>query len=251
MKGNIQSVIIDDEKNAREILKALLEEYCPDVDVVGIANSVQSGTDLVKNLKPQLVFLDIDMADGYGFEILQQTDYKSYSVVFTTAYNTYATKAFEFSALHYLLKPINIEALQESVERHKNLKHTITTSQLEILKSGIDDKPTRINFHINNNIVAIEFNDILYLSSEEGTTILHMVDNQVRLLPQSLNFYEELLDESGFYRVHAKYLINLRNIKEYKSQGRLGEVELKDSSRIPISARKKAGFGSVFKDFKG
>ncbi|MFY0675174.1 MAG: response regulator transcription factor [Bacteroidia bacterium] len=250
MKNSIRAIIVDDEKQAREILNALINDFCPDVKVIGTAHSVKSGIELIRAEKPDLVFLDIDMADGYGFDILEQTDYSTYSVVFTTAYNAYAAKAFEYSALHYLLKPIDIEALVESVERHKRFSLNIQPEQVESLKKGMDDKFEKINLQINNTIVVVNVDEILYLSSEDGITILYLQNNQVRLLPNSLNYYENLLHDNGFYRVHAKNLVNLRNVKEFKSQGRLGELVLLDETKISISARKKTGFTKALKDYK-
>ncbi|MGB0430214.1 MAG: LytR/AlgR family response regulator transcription factor [Bacteroidia bacterium] len=247
MKNKIKALIVDDEKQAREILKVMISDYVSDIEIVGYADSVKSSIESINELDPELVFLDIDMADGFGFDVLNKTKNKDYAVVFTTAYSSYAAKAFEFAALHYLLKPIDIDALIESVKRYKESKLKITESQIEALQNGIHQKHERINIQINNEIVVFNLNDILYLASEEGTTILYLKENQVRLLPNSLNFYENLLSETGFYRTHAKYLLNLRNVSKFKSHGRNGFALISDQSEITVSSRKKTGFTDALK----
>ena len=249
LNNKIKAIIIDDEKQAREILNALIAEYCPDVEIIATAHSVKTGIECINSNKPNLVFLDIDMADGYGFEVLQKTNNRNYGVVFTTAYSSYAAKAFDYSALHYLLKPIDIEALIESVERFNRFKQNILPSQIETLTTSVDEKPKKINIQINNDIEVFKLDEILYFTTEGGTTILYLKNKQIRFLPQSLNHYEELLCDNGFFRAHAKYLVNLRSVVHFKSHGRLGLAKLSDEKEISISARKKTLFINALKEY--
>ena len=249
MKNKIRAVIIDDEQGAHNILGALISEFCPDVELLGNAHSVESGIKIVQSIKPDLVFLDIDMMDGLGFEVINNTSELQYGVIFTTAYSTYAAKAFEYAALHYLLKPIEITSLIESVNRYKTEKFKTNKSQVDSLTSHINHKPDKIHFKINDEITVFELDEILYFSSQEGVSLVYLNNNTFKTLAESLVHYENLLEDNGFYRIHAKHLVNLRSVLKYKSLGRNGTIFLKNGIELDISARRKAGFTKSLKDW--
>ncbi|MBI1185695.1 response regulator [bacterium] len=244
----IRAVIVDDEVGARDTLISLLGEYCPEVEVAGIGRSVASGVQVISSLKPDLVFLDVDMSDGFGFDVLKNLPERNFGVVFTTAYSTYAAKAFEFAAIHYLLKPIEIAALMDSVARFKQQRKSIQTQQIEVLEDNFHAPLNKISLTINDEILVFDLDTIAYFSSNGGNTFAHFEANN-HLVPQSLNYFEELLVDKGFYRSHAKFLLNLSHVVRFVSQGRNGFARLKSGAAVQISARRRPEFIRILRKF--
>lgn len=244
----ISSIIVDDEEWAVETLRGLIQEFCPDVELVGTGHSVKTGVDVINRLKPQLVFLDIDMLDGFGFDVLEQTNDLNYGVIFTTAYSTYAAKAFEFSAIHYLLKPISVDGLIDAVERFKRQNLIPKTDQVQVLKETFTSEPQKIALHHDDEHYVLDLESILYFESDNGNTFIRGTDGSKNLISNSLSHFEELLGNHKFYRTHAKYIVNLTKVSRFTSLGRNGTAQLIDGTRVPVASRRKAEFSKKLKD---
>lgn len=244
----IRSVIIDDEKRAIQTLEGLINEYCPELEIAGTGNSVKTGVEVVDGEKPELVFLDIDMLDGFGFDVIEQTTYKDYHVVFTTAYTTYAAKAFEFAAIHYLLKPISIDALHEAVSRYQKQVRNVEQNRMEVLRDTFHNSISKITIQMGDEYEVLDLSDIIYIWTDEGVTIVNRMDGRQSVVSQSLSHFEGLLTEQFFFRCHAKYLVNLRKVVRYTSLGRSGTAKLVDGTKLQVASRRKAEFGKRMKE---
>lgn len=236
-----KAVIIDDIQSARDYLKRDLLSFCPKVEVIGEADGVLSGLKLIKQSKPDIVFLDINMNDGTGFDILELLDTISFKVIFTTASDAYAIKAFKFSAIDYLLKPVDadelIKAVGKATEKGKESHQQNVGLLMDQMKSKEGMK--KIALHTSDKIQICELEDIVRCESSVNYTTFYFKNDSKLMVTKTLKFYDQLLSQSGFLRVHQSHLINVSQIKEYiKSDG--GYIVMNNGNHIPISARKKA-----------
>lgn len=234
-----KAVIIDDIENARILLKKDIEDYCPEIKVVGEADGVVTGMKAIKKQNPDIVFLDINMNDGTGFDILELLEKQNFKVIFTTASDEYAIKAFKFAAVDYLLKPIDIEELQAAVQKAVDTPNT-SNAHMSLLLENVSSKKevTKIALHTVEKIHICNVVDIIRCEANVNYTTFYFKDGSKILVTKTLKSYDELLHDSGFYRVHQSHLINLKEVKEYvKSDG--GYIVMNDSSIVPISSRKK------------
>jgi len=242
----ITTLLIDDDAHLRSGLKSLLERYAPDFQILGEADSVETGIKAMDVFKPQVVFLDIQLTDGTGFDILEklaQKHGKSNShIIFITAHEQYAIKAFRFSALDFLLKPVDPEDLVKVIEKirsvvSKNEGFAHIDLLLENIRKKVDNFK-RIALSTSDGIHLFEISDILRCESEDNYTKFYIRGNKPILISRTLKEYEEMLGEHGFERIHQSHLINLSYLKSYiKKDG--GYVIMSDGSHLPISQRKK------------
>ena len=233
----MKAVIIDDMELARRALFADLESYCPEIEVIGEAESVVSGIKLLKKAIPDIVFLDIHLNDGDGFDILEIIPEIGSKVIFTTASNDHAIQAFRFSAVDYLLKPIDPELLQSAVRKVQD-KLSIDITQVETLKKNID-QPTKLALHTAEVIKVVDFQEIIRLEAMGNYTTFFFTDQSKLLITKTLKEYDLILRGQNFLRVHQSHLINMSHLKAYiKSEG--GYLLMDDNSRVPVSVRKKA-----------
>lgn len=242
----ITAVLIDDDNNLRIGMKALLERFAPNIKIIGEADSVASGYNILNKIMPQVVFLDIQLNDGTGFDILEKLKNKNgeikTNIVFITAHEQYAIKAFRFSALDFLLKPVDPEDLQKVVEKinaaiEKNNNFSHIDLLLENIRKKVDNFK-RIALSNSDGIHLFEVNDIIRCESEDNYTKFFIKNAKPVLISKTLKDYEELLSEHGFERIHQSHLINLNYLKSYiKKDG--GYVIMQDDSHLPISQRKK------------
>ena len=242
----ITALLIDDDSNLRNGMKGLLSMYAPDISILGEADSVKSGIEAIEELQPDVVFLDIQLGDGTGFDILEQIMLKQGSihthVVFITAHEEYAVKAFRFSALDYLLKPVDPEDLHAVIEKIKKvLANNETFAHIDLLLENISkkvDKFKRIALSTAEGIHLFEVSDIIRLESQDNYTKFYIQNNKPVLISKTLKEYEDLLSEQGFERIHQSHLINLAYLRSYiKKDG--GYAVMADGSHLPISQRKK------------
>lgn len=242
----ITAILVDDDSNLREGMKALLSRYAPEIKILGEAENVSDAVSVIDGLNPQVVFLDIQLADGTGFDILEKLTEKNgkiaSQVVFITAHEQYAIKAFRFSALDFLLKPVDPEELQKVIEKIKNtIKKDDTFSHIDLLLENIRKKVDnfkRIALSTSDGIHLFEVSDIIRCESTDNYTTFHIRNSKPILISKTLKEYEELLAEHGFERVHQSHLINLNYLKSYiKKDG--GYVVMADDSNLPVSQRKK------------
>lgn len=235
----IKAIIIDDIPQAIELLRSDLKNYCPEIEVIGDAPSVVAGTKLLKQLNPDVVFLDIELQDGTGFDILEILGDINFKIVFTTASDEHAIKAFRFSAIDYLLKPINPEELQDAVKKLKESKPDSKES-IDLLLDTVKERnrPRKLALHTLDKIQVTEIQDIIRCESSGNYTTFYFTDKQNLLVTKTLKEYEKLLDEHGFVRVHQSHLVNVDQIKEYvKTEG--GYLVMKDGAHVSVSVRKK------------
>lgn len=250
----ITAVLIDDDSNLRNGMKSLLNRYAPEIKILGEADSVKTGIKVMDSLKPQVVFLDIQLTDGTGFDILEnlaQKNGKSSShIVFITAHEEYAIKAFRFSALDFLLKPVDPEELEKVIEKIKSaLEKNDNYAHIDLLLENIRKKVDnfkRIALSTSDGIHLLEVSDIIRCESEDNYTKFYIKNGKPILISKTLKEYEELLAEHGFERIHQSHLINLSCLKSYiKKDG--GYVIMADNSKLPISQRKKERLHELLK----
>lgn len=251
----ITAVLVDDDSNLREGMKALLNRYAPEIQIFGEAENVTNAVSVIDQLNPQVVFLDIQLADGTGFDILEKLTEKNgkiaSQVVFITAHEQYAIKAFRFSALDFLLKPVDPEELQKVIEKIKNtVKKNDTFSHIDLLLENIRKKVDnfkRIALSTTDGIHLFEISDIIRCESTDNYTTFHIKNSKPILISKTLKEYEELLSEQGFERIHQSHLINLAYLKSYiKKDG--GYVVMSDNSNLPVSQRKKDRLQELIKN---
>lgn len=242
----ITAVLIDDDKHLRTGLKALLERYTNDIFIVGEAESVKTGIAAIEKLRPQVIFLDIHLTDGTGFDILEslaKTNGKiNAHIVFITAHEQYAVKAFKFSALDFILKPVDPEELQNTMAKIKEVVgKTNSFDNIDLLLENIRKKVDnfkRIALSTNDGIHLFEVADIIRCEAKINYTQFYIKNHKPILISKTLKEYEELLAEHGFERIHQSHLINLSYLKSYiKTDG--GYVIMADNSNIPIAQSKK------------
>ena len=243
----MKAVIIDDEKDSREILAGYLARYCPDVKVCGFGESVATGLDAIKKHDPDIVFLDIEMPYGNGFDLLDQAGDFTFETVFVTAFGNYAIQALNQSASYYLLKPIDIDELVKAVEKIKAERKQADYSHhakvlLDNIRSGAPQKimlPTMEGFEI------VTIHSIQYCEAVDNFTKFYLDNGGTLLICRTLKYFEEVLKDHRFLRIHRSYLINPDFVIRY-SKGKGGYVTMKNDQQLEISANKKQEFLDLF-----
>jgi len=238
-------VIVDDEPNARQVVRNILEQYSKTVEVVGEANNVKEGVKILNELKPDLALLDIRMPDGTGFDILKNVEKLDFHFVFVTAYEEYAIKAIKQSALDYILKPINTNELLAAVEKAELAKpqENELTNKLNTLNDNQNLKPEdrKLVLNTQESIHYIKVSDIISCTADKNYTEINIIDSRKLVISKTLKDVEEMLSGCGFFRSHQSHLINLQYISHYE-KGLGGTIIMTDKSRIPVSSRKKELF---------
>lgn len=245
----IRTLIVDDEELARKNLEFMLHEYCDPVDVIGEAANVREAKKAIKDNNIDLLLLDIEMPNGSGFDLLESIkDDIDFKIIFITAYHEYALKAFRYSAVDYLLKPINPEDLQAAIKKAKPGTEMDSPEKIEALIENISKKGTRfekIALASMEGLVFVNLDDILYCESQDNYTQFFLKDGQRIMVSKTIKHFEEVLDSDKFFRVHRSNIINLKYIDKYvKGEG--GYVVLKQGARIPVSRRRKESFLQLF-----
>jgi two-component system LytT family response regulator len=248
MADVIKTVLVDDDKSAILMLQTLLEGNFPNIEIAGTANNVSEAIFLIDAVKPELVFLDINMPDGEGFDVIERVVFKDFRVIFVTAFDKYAFKAFEFSALHYLVKPVNLEMLKTAVDRYKDVKADEIDNRLKILRDSLKSKNEKIIIPSTDGLNIVKLGDIIRLEASDVYTLFYMTNGQRFVASKPLNNYEKILEDLPFSRVHSKHLINLMFVKRYV-KGKGGSIILEDNSEVEVSVRKKADFLEKLKNF--
>lgn len=239
----IRCVIVDDESKAREILVDMLKLYCTNVEVVGQAHNVKSAYEIINQEKPDLILLDIKMPDGSGFDLLNKFTDIDFKVIFITAHEEYAIKAFRFSALDYLLKPIDPSDLMSAIDKiSESITGTGMNEQFDTFKSNyFEEEPhldKRIVLKTQENIYVIYLKDVIRCQSEKNYTYFYFTNRERIIVSKTLKEFDDLLSDFNFMRVHRSHLINLKFIDRFeKNDG--GMVIMSDGSKVEVSHRKK------------
>lgn len=241
----IKAVIIDDEVPARDNLKQIIQDNFSNVEIIAEADSVASGVQLLTKVSPDLVLLDINLNDGSGFNLLEQLGEISFNVIFVTAYDQYAIKAFQFNALDYVLKPIDIDQLKASFKKHKESlqKNYITKEELKIVLGNYSGKDLdkKLAVHELDKISYIPIIEITRIEADGNYSTLYFQDGTKKVTSKTLKTYEEILPKSIFCRIHQSNILNLNFIKEYNKEDGSFAV-LNDGTKIAVSRRRKEEF---------
>lgn len=237
----LRALIIDDEAHQRQTIKKMVTQHCPNVQLLGEADDVGSGVVAVRNYHPDLVFLDIKMDDGTGFDLLEQLQPVDFKVIFITAWDKYAIKAFRFSALDYLLKPVDPDDLIHAIKKAQDIVQHDFNIQLSTLKEHLQEQDIsrkKIIIRTLDSIFLIGVKDIVYAHSDSNYTQINLADGKRILVSATLKDYDEMLTGYGFFRAHKSYLINMTYITSFeKTDG--GMVVLRGKEKIPVASRKR------------
>lgn len=240
----IKAIIIEDEKNGRDFLKNMLDEFCPEVELLAMAESIRIGKEAIRKHKPDLVFLDIKMPRGTGFDLLESLQQLDFDVIFTTAYDTYALKAIKFSAMDYLLKPIDPIELTEAVEKViKKRGEPQNKMHLQAFINNINSRNVfnQIALPTIEGLIFVRVEEIVRCQAEGSYTRVFLLGRESVIVSKILRDIENLLTDSGFFRVHKSHLINLNHIRKYV-KGSGGSVTMSDSTVVEVAKRKKDPF---------
>lgn len=239
-------LIIDDENRSIETLSKIILTYCENrLEILGIANNIEEAYPLILNKKPDIVFLDIEMPFGSGFDLLERFDSINFQVIFTTGFDQYAITAIKFSALDYLLKPINIQEVKDAVEKAiKNIASNDITNNFKILLESLKmpkNTSNKIPLPVLNGLELVQIDQIVYCEADEDYTHVFLKDGSKKVVTKSIKDFEEHLTSYGFFRIHHSFLINKTYIKKY-TKGEGGTVMTELDIEIPVSRRRKIEF---------
>jgi two-component system LytT family response regulator len=242
----MKALIIEDEQKSREMLSEILKKYYPQIAILGLAKNVSEAVELIEKTKPNLLFLDISMPDGTGFDVLEKTLGHHFDIIFTTATDKHALKAIKYSACDYLLKPIDLDELQDAINRVEK-KRAVVIPNMENLQFLIqnlkrtDDNYNKISLPTGNAFEIIQIKDIIRCEADGSYTNFFLVGGKKLMVSASLKHYEDLLPEKDFIRIHHHNLVNMNHVIRFlKEDG--GYAIMSDNSKLEISRRKKEAF---------
>lgn len=241
----IKTVIVEDEKKSQELLKKLVEKNFPQLQIVGTADGVETGIELIRNETPDLIFLDITMPDGTGFDVLEKVSDKKADIIFITASDKFAIKAIKYSALDYILKPVDIDELKAAVNKIIDKKSAPSNhDSLKFLLENIrrnDDQYSKISLHTGNAYEIVNVKDIIRCEADGNYTSFMLTNNRKFVVSTGLKYYEDILPQDSFIRIHHHHLININQVVRFlKEDG--GYAIMSDNSKVEISRRKKDAF---------
>ena len=249
----LKALIVDDEFNARNNLKILIDEFCPELKIIGLVESAEEARIIIEKEKPDVVFLDIAMPKEDGFSLLKSYKNRDFSVVFTTAYNEYALKAFKENAIDYLEKPISIDDLQKAVLKvmkvHGSNEQRTPAELSELVDEAMEGKNDRISIPTRDGYVIIRNTDIIHLEASDNYTMIYLIDGSRHLSSKNIKVYEENLNQEVFFRTHKSHIINVEHhLKEFsRSEGNM--AVLTNGINVPIARRKMSNFLSRINTF--
>jgi two-component system, LytTR family, response regulator len=236
----IKAIIIDDIEQARITFRKDLETYAPDVEIIAEAGGVVEGAKLLKHTRPDILFLDIQMQDGSGFDLLDVLPEIPFKIVFITASDAHAIKAFRYAAIDYLLKPVDPDELVSALDKFRN-QQLNESEKYRLLNDSLKNhaRPNeRLALHSQDKINIVSIRDILRCESNVNYTCFFFSDGKKLLVTKTLKEFEDLLSDQGFYRVHQSHLVNTKYIREYvKAEG--GHLVMNDGTMVPVSTRKR------------
>ncbi len=249
----LSCIIVDDELKSRENLRILLQDFCEDVTVIALCATISEAVSALKQNQVDLLFLDIQLQRETGFDLFTKIETPTFEVVFTTAYAEYAIKAFKFSALDYLLKPIDIAELNNCIDRARKRKqtpnaHILPDARLEQFVLNLKNTQSqnyKLALPTASGLVFVKVSDIIYCEASSNYTIHYFADGKKQLVTRTLKEYEDLLTDCDFFRIHNSYLVNLNCIKQY-IRGEGGQIVLSNGTVLDVSKRKKEAFLRLF-----
>lgn len=240
----LNAIIVEDEANSREILKNYLVKYCPNVNLLGEAASIQEGLSLIGTHNPDLVFLDVEMPFGNAFDLLDKLPDRTFETVFVTAYDQYAMDALNNHAAYYLMKPINIDELIKAVEYVSEIINKENALEDKVIKPKLKNVEGKITIPQQDGFQVLDVNDILYCKADDNYTEIYL-ENKKILVSKTLKYFEEALSSFAFARIHKSYLVNVNEVVKYR-KGKGGSVVISNGKELSVSASKKKDFLSYF-----
>ena len=244
MNGKLTTLIVDDEQDAVNFISSLIREYCPRLEIIGTAASAKEGVKIILEHQPDLVFLDVEMPHGNGFDLLHQFPEKRFDVIFITAFNHYAIRAIKFSAVDYILKPININEFREAVEKVISKRTTLenrNSSYSSLLENLRLPQPIRLAIPTSEGMEYLNTSEILRIEADRSYSWFFLINKKKILVSRNLKEYQELLSDMNFFRSHNSHLINLEHVKKYiRHEG--GIIEMIDGSQVPLSKSRREFF---------
>jgi two-component system, LytTR family, response regulator len=242
----IKAIIVDDEPDGIRALKKMLELHCPNVEVAATCSNAIAAKHQIKELQPDVVFLDIQMPGKSGLELLTELPSKNFEIIFVTAHNEYMLQALQYSAADYLLKPVDEDRLIEAVQRVENRLETgkkegMTEALLHNLSKTGNPSEMRLCLPTLKGFIVLKLDEIIYCEAERSYTVFHLEKNKTVIVSKPLLDYENLLKDTSFLRIHKSFLINLHHVREYQ-RGEGGMVIMSDDAEIEVSRRKKDQF---------
>lgn len=248
----IKCVLVDDETNALEMMEWLLKTYCPQVETVALCNTAETGIEAIYRHKPDVVFLDIEMPRMNGFDMLEQIKNLSFEVVFCTAYDQFAIKAFKYAALNYLLKPVDPDDLKATIQRVEEKKAIPSREQFALLLQHINQPPkltpARIALTTGDGLIFVATGEIIYCKAESNYTNVVLTGGRKIMVSRVLKELDETLGGADFYRVHSSFLININHVKKF-IRGEGGYIVMDNDDNITISRSRRQEFMELFSKF--
>ncbi|TAL60049.1 MAG: response regulator transcription factor [Bacteroidetes bacterium] len=244
----IKAVIVEDEKKSAELLAQLIRKNCPDIEILGKAENVKEGIDIVNKLRPELIFLDVMMPDGSGFDVLEKLKDLKFDIIFTTATDKFAVKAIKYSALDYLLKPIDSDelviAVKKIIERNKSAQVGTNEENLRSLLENVrqnESQFSKITLPTGHAYEIVLIKDIIRCEANDNYTNVYLAGGKKFMVSGTLKHYEDLLPAQDFSRVHHSHLINMNHMVRFvKEDG--GYAVMSDASKVEVSRRKREDF---------
>lgn len=233
----LKAIIVEDEANSREILRNYLTKYCPEVALIGEAASIEEAQKLVSGTDLDLVFLDVEMPFGTGFDFLDQLPDRTFETVFVTAYDHYAIDALNNHAAYYLMKPINIDELIKAVAYVKEIRQKEDALEDQVLKPQLKQVAGKITLPQQDGFQILDVADIVFCKADDNYTEIHLEQKKI-LVSKTLKYFEEALSEFPFARIHKSYLVNVNEVVKYK-KGKGGSVIVSNGKELLVSASKK------------
>ncbi|MCH2034580.1 MAG: LytTR family DNA-binding domain-containing protein [Tenacibaculum sp.] len=241
----LKTIIVEDEQISRDILRNYVGKYCPNLELVGEASNIQEAYELIQKHELDLVFLDVEMPFGNGFDLLEKVENRTFETIFVTAYDHYAIEALNNQATYYLLKPISIDELIKSVGLVTEIKEKENQLQNSILQPKTPTITGKITIPLQDGFEVINVEEIVYCKADDNYTEIHLA-NSKKVVSKTLKHFEEVLKEYPFARIHKSFLVNINEITKYK-KGKGGSVELTNGKEILVSASKKGNLLAFFK----
>ncbi|WP_298545042.1 LytTR family DNA-binding domain-containing protein [uncultured Aquimarina sp.] len=239
----MKALIVEDKAYIRKGLLNLLQLVETEVEVIGECESVKEAVIVANACKPDLIFLDINLTDGTGFDVLDQTENLHFKVIFITAYEEYALKALKIGAVDYLLKPVDIEELQIALQKVSKLPIDEQKQQIKTVKEVWNNEDSKLILSLHDSFQVIDLKQLLFCESDKGYTTFYCSDNKKYMVSKTLKEFEDRLSKANFTRPHQSYMVNLKFIDKYDKSG---VIYLKNGKKIPVSSRKKEHFLNVF-----
>lgn len=249
MNKQIKAIIIDDEQDGRSVLMTLIKMYCPQIEIIGECSSGEQGLEMINELSPELVFLDIDMPGMNGFSLLKKIKEITFEVIFVTAHHHYALKAIKHSALDYLLKPVDKTELIQAIDKFSKIDNGKVNERMSFLLENESKENTELSqiiLNVREGYIFTDIHDIIRCEADGNYTLVYLKNGDKQLACKTLKEFENILSTNNFWRIHKSHLINLKYLKKYVKGDGGGNVVMSDNSEIEVSRRNKDAFLKQF-----